>query len=545
MTTVNEIYVKKRDGSLELLNYDKIHRMLEWCSDGLNVSVSDTAIKAEIKIVNKIKTVDIQHTLIKSAAEMISVDTPDYDIFAGRLLVTDMRRQVYGGSGKIPPFLEYITKNVNSGLYSPELLENYTEAEISDFGDFLDYDNNFNRGYASIVQMESKYLIKDSKTDILLEMPQETFMIIPMVIFATEKNRRKLIIEFYTALKNDEISLPTPIISGVRTQLKMFSSCCKIKMGDSTESILSTEYALSLMTSQRAGIGIDMGNVRSILAPVKNNTVKHTGALPILKSIEATSKQFTQNALRSGATVVNYPIFNFEIMDILEYKNNQGSNTTRARFIDYSIGLTSIFIDRVLKKENFTLFSAEEVPDLFEFYGDTDKFDEAYVMYEKKRGIRKEVFPAKEIFDKLVKERVGTGRIYIHFIDNINKQGMFKERITQTNLCVAGDTMISVRYTNALNNIVNETIRIDQLDNITEQEYNNIEVLSYNITNEEDEYRQITAFAQTHKLADVFEIEDEATGQRLVCTGDHMVYTKNNGYVKASDLVESDELHIN
>ena len=431
---MSDIHVKKRDGSLEPLNYDKIHEVLDICSDGLNVSVSDTALNAHIKLVNKISTVDIQQTLVKSAAEKIGPHEPDYDIYAGRLLISHMRKEVYGQNDAIP-FLDYIKRNVKSKLYSPDILNAYTEDEIEEFGTFLDYDNDFNRGYASIVQMESKYLIKDAKNDQLLEMPQETFMIIPMVIFAEEQNRRRLIIDFYNALKNDEVSLPTPIISGVRTQLKMFSSCCKIKVGDTAESILSSEYSLSLMTARRAGIGVDMGPVRGILAPVKNSTVKHTGALPILKAVEAVSKQFTQNSLRSGATVVNYPIFNWEIMDILEYKNNQGSNTTRARFIDYTIGMPSIFIERMMKKEEFTLFSSEDVPELFEHYGDTERFNEAYIKYESKRGIRKTKLPAMDIFNKLVKERVGTGRIYIHFIDNINNQGMFSEPVTQTNLC--------------------------------------------------------------------------------------------------------------
>ena len=436
MVETKENLVRKRDGSLQPLDYDKIHTMLEWCSNGLNVSISETAINAHIKIVNKISSADIQQTLIKSAAEKISPTEPDYDIFAGRLLITDMRKQVYQDI-KPTSFLTYIQNHVSKGLYSADILTKYTEADIIQLGTFLDYTNDMNRGYASVVQLSSKYLIRDSKNkDLLLEMPQETFMIIPMVIFADEvDNRQQLIIDFYTALKNDEISLPTPIISGVRTQLKMFSSCCKIKMGDSAESILAAEYATSLMTSQRAGIGIDMGEVRGILAPVKQGTVKHTGALPILKAIESVSKQFTQNSLRTGATVVNYPIFNWEIMDVLEYKNNQGSNTTRARFIDYSIGVPNIFIDRVMKKEDFTLFSSEDVPELFEHYGDSKKFEEAYLQYENRRNIRKRTVPAVELFNKLVKERVGTGRIYIHFVDNVNNQGMFVEPVTQTNLC--------------------------------------------------------------------------------------------------------------
>jgi ribonucleoside-diphosphate reductase alpha chain len=429
------IYVRDRAGNLEPLDYDKIHSMLSKCSDGLNVSVSDVALNAHLKIADKMSTVAIQQTLIKSASEKITPEHPDYSVLAGRLMVTNMRKEVYGSFEPIP-FLKYIKGNVESGLYSSDILVKYSETEIEELGKYMDYENDMQRGLSSITQLESKYLIKDVKTDIAVEMIQETFMIIPMVIFADDGEKRMgLIKDFYDALKNDEVSLPTPIISGVRTQLKMFSSCCKIKMGDTTESILSTEYSLSLMTAQRAGIGVDMGPVRGMLAPVKNNTVKHTGALPLLKNIESASKQFTQNSLRTGATVVNYPIFNWEIMDVMEYKNNQGSNTTRARFIDYTIGIPDLFMHRVLKKGNWSLFSSEEVPELFEHYGDTEKFNEAYEAYEKRDDIRKTTISANEVFNKLVKERVGTGRIYIHFVDNVNRQGMFKERVTQTNLC--------------------------------------------------------------------------------------------------------------
>jgi len=431
--------VTKRNGKLEELNIDNIHRMLENCKKKdlgkeLNVSVSETAINAHIKLADGMSTSDIQQTLIKSAAEHINTETPDYSVFAGRLLVTEMRKEVYG-SFEPMPFLDYIKLNVDSGLYDPAILEHYTEDEINYLGTQIDYNNDFSRPYSSIVQMDSKYLIKDAKTNRRLEMPQETFMLIGMVIFADEASPMSWILNLYEALKNDKISLPTPIISGVRTKMKMFSSCCKIKMGDHTESILASEYALSLMTARRAGIGVDMGPVRGILAPVKNNTVKHTGALPILKAIESTSKQFTQNSLRTGATVVNYPVFNWEIMDVLEYKNNQGSNTNRARFIDYSIGIPNIFIRRVLSKGTFTLFSSEDVPELFEHYGDDYRFTRAYEKYEANPDIRKKTLDANTIFNKLVKERVGTGRIYIHFVDNVNKQGMFDEAVTQTNLC--------------------------------------------------------------------------------------------------------------
>ena len=431
--------ITKRNGQQEELNLDNIHTMLQNCKKEdlgreLDVSVSDTALSAHIKFAGGMKTSDIQQTLIKSAAEKIDPTTPDYSIFAGRLLVTEMRKEVYGQFRPIP-FIDYIKANVENGLYDPVILELYSEEEIDMLESVIDYNNDFARPYSSIVQLDSKYLIKDAATDRRMEMIQETFMLISMTIFALEDNCIELVIEMYKALKDDKISLPTPIISGVSTQLKMFSSCCLLRMGDTTESILASEYALSLMTANRAGIGVDMAPVRGIMAPVKNNTVKHTGALPLLKSIEAASKQFTQNSLRSGATVVNYPVFNWEIMDVLEYKNNQGSNTNRARFIDYTIGLPDLFLKRVLAKGDWTLFSSEDVPLLLSTYGSPELFEPVYEEYEKDENIRKKVLPAVEIFNKLVKERVGTGRIYIHFIDNVNRQGMFDEQVTQTNLC--------------------------------------------------------------------------------------------------------------
>jgi len=432
---MEKIFVTNRDGTQSPLDYDKINRMIEACSYGLNISISDVAISTHLKIADRMSTNNIQLTLIKSAADKISSKHPDYSILAGRLMVTHMRKEVYG-SFKPTPFSEYLQRNVDSGLYSDDILQDYSESEIKELGSILDYENDLERGLSSIIQLDSKYLIRDVVTGKRCEMIQETFMIIPMVIFSQEKeNRLEMVKKFYNSLKNDKISLPTPIISGVRTKLKMFSSCCKIKVGDTTGSILAAEYALSLMTANRAGIGVDMGLIRGVMAGVKNNTVKHTGALPLLKNIESSSKQFTQNSLRTGATAVNYPIFNWEIQNILEYKNNLGSNTNRARFIDYSIGVPDLFMHRVLKKRDWTLFSSEEVPDLFNNYNNQEKFEEAYVRYENDPTIRKKVVSANELFSQLIKERVGTGRIYIHFINNINNQGMFKEPVTQTNLC--------------------------------------------------------------------------------------------------------------
>jgi len=522
-----EICVEKRDGSKESLCIDKIHKMLSYCSDGLDVSISDVAISAKINFTDNIKTKNIQSTLIRAAADKVSTENPDYDIFAGRLLASSMCREVYNVKSNKMDFNDFIKERIDLGIYSEEILKHYTHEDIELLESFIDYENNFSRGYASMVQLESKYLIKDAKTDRLLEMPQEVFMLIPMTIFAHEPNRTKLIIDFYTALKQDEISLPTPIIAGVRTRMRMYSSCCKIEMGDTIDGILSAEHALSLMTAKRAGIGMDMSNVRGKLAPV-NKTVKHTGALPILKAIESGSKQFTQNSLRSGATVVNYPIWNWEIMDILEYKNNQGANTTRARFIDYSIGLPDIFIKRVLNKETFTIFSAEDVPLLFTHYGYTEEFNKAYEAYEKDTTIRKKVFPAIDIFNKLTKERIGTGRIYIRFDDNINNQGMFKRSIKMTNLCLTGDTLITVCGDQG----GTKTMTLKELTRVFNDK--DWRVWSYDIDSALGEWKHIDKAWLVSKQAKLVKVTFR--GKSIKCTPDHRIYTQNRGYVKAKNL---------
>ena len=431
----HEINIKKRNGELAPLNIDKIHSMIAKCSDGLDISISEVAISAHIQFRDEMTTKEIQRTLIASANSKISREEPDYEILTGRLLLTDMRKDVYGQFANIP-FYDLVTRNIEKGYYSASILDSFTKDEIDFFGSMIDYESDLYRTYSSLIQLNAKYLLKDITTGIIQEMPQEIFMLIPMIIFRNEKNRNKLIIDFYNMLKDDEISLPTPIIAGVRTMLKMYSSCCLISVGDNTDSILSAEYAAGLMAAQRAGLGIDMSRVRGELAGVKNNTVKHTGAFPILKTIESTTKQLTQNGVRQGSTCVFYPFFNWEIMDILDLKSNQGSNYKQVRFIDYGVVINQMLIRRALAGEDITLFSAEEVPDLFELYGDTEAFEERYIRYEKARKIRKKVIPAAKLLDKIIKMRIETGRIYITFLDNVNTQGMLKHVVTQSNLCV-------------------------------------------------------------------------------------------------------------
>ena len=430
-----KIQIKKRNGDLAPLNIDKIHSMIEKCSDGLDISVSEVAISTHIQFRDEMSSKEIQQTLIASANKKISQEEPDYEILAGRLLLTDMRKDVYQQFEPIS-FYDLIKKNVDAGYYDKFILECYTKEEIDFFDNMIDHESDLYRTYSSLVQLKTKYLMKDVTTDNIQEMPQEIFMLIPMIIFRDEKKRNKLIIDFYNMLKDDEISLPTPIIAGVRTTLKMYSSCCLIRIGDNTDSILSGEYAAGLMAAQRAGLGIGMSDVRGELAGVKNNTVKHTGAFPILKTIESTTKQLTQNGVRQGSTCVFYPFFNWEIMEILDYKSNQGSNYKQVRFIDYGVSMNQMFIRRALKGENITLFSAEEVPDLMNFYNDPEAFEERYIKYEKSRKIRKKVIPAKKLLDKIIEMRIKTGRIYIMLFDNANVQGMLKEAVTQSNLCI-------------------------------------------------------------------------------------------------------------
>lgn len=431
--------VTKRDGTITPIDLGKIHNMLEWACDGLKkVSVSDIEINAKLQFFNKIKTSDIQGILLKSSVDLISERAPDYEYVAARLLLTDLRKKVYGQFKPIS-FEEIFYKNIEEGKYNKDILLKYTKEEIKQIGDIIDYSRDFSFTYAGLRQCVDKYLVQNRKTKELYELPQEMFLSIGIYMFQNypKDSRLKYIESFYNLVSTHKISLPSPIISGVRTNRKQFASCCLIDVDDSIDSIVSSKTAVAKYTAMASGIGLNFGRIRGLDAEVRGGDVLHTGQVPFLKSFEATTKEWTQNGMRGGSATVNNPFFTWDIENIVHLKSTKSTEENQVRGMDYVIHIDDLFLERVKENKDITLFSMEEAKELYEaFYTSSSLFKETYTKFENKRGIRKKKINARQLLIDILNERFETGRIYLLFANNVRDYNRFNTPVTMTNLCV-------------------------------------------------------------------------------------------------------------
>jgi len=433
------IFVTKRNGQLTELDYNKIHFILEEATDKLSgVSVSDIEMNASLQFRNKIKTVDIHSILIKSAVDLISTESPNYEIVAARLTNYNLRKNVFGDF-ITPPLREVIDANIDHGVYDPVVLSNYSIKEINNFDRYIKHTRDDLFRSAGIQQCIDKYLLKDRDTDTIFETPQYMYMMIAMTLFAKYDRfgrdvRLKYVKNYYDAISQFHINLPTPILCGARTPMRQYSSCVLIDVDDTMDSIIHSDGAIKKYTSQRAGIGINAGRIRAVNSKIRGGEVVHTGVLPFLKSFETSVKCCTQNGVRGGSATVHFPFWHKEIEDIIVLKNNKGTEDNRVRKLDYSIQLNSVFYKRVVDNAEITLFSPHDVPDLYEHFGD-EQFEELYLTAERRVGISSIKINARQLFADLVRERVETGRIYIMNIDNVNQHSSFSIPIRMSNLC--------------------------------------------------------------------------------------------------------------
>lgn len=429
--------VIKRDGEQEGFNIEKINKVIRWAIQGIEgVSLSDIEINAKLNLRDKITTKEIHQVIIESAANLISLNTPNYQYVASRLLNYQLRKDVWGGK-HAPRLLDVINSGIKNEIYDKNILEKYTQLEINKIGEFIDHERDFLFTYAGIKQLCDKYLIKNRITGTIYETPQFAYILISMYAFSNyDKNSRlEYIRRFYNAISKHKINLPTPIMAGVRSNSKSYASCCLIGVDDTKESITASGTAISIATASRCGIGIDVSRIRAIGSPVKNGEVVHTGVIPFLKIYESSVKAWQQNGLRGGSATTNIQWWHYEIQDIVVLKNNAGTDDNRVRKLDYTVGMSKLFYDRVIKNEQVTLFSPHEVPHLFEAWG-TSKFDKIYCECESDRKIKiKKKVSARKLFSLIVKERVETGRIYILNVDTANEHSSWQDKVTMSNLC--------------------------------------------------------------------------------------------------------------
>jgi len=436
-----EILVTKRDGKKEPLEIDKLHKVVMWACEGITgVSASEVEIKGHLQFYEGIKTADIQETIIKSAADLITEETPNYQYVAGRLINYHIRKDVYG---QFEPWhlKEVIEKNIGLGMYDPDLMDLYTSQEWDKLNGYIKHDRDESLTYVAMEQFRGKYLVQNRVTGQLYESPQVTYILIAAVLFGNypKETRLKYVREYYDAISTHQISLPTPVMAGVRTSQRQFSSCVLIETDDSLDSINATSASIVRYVSQKAGIGIGAGRIRAIKSPIRKGDAYHTGVVPFFKLFQASTRSCSQGGVRNGAATLYYPIWHLEVEDLLVLKNNKGTDDNRVRHMDYGIQFNKLMYERLLTGGDITLFSPHDVPEMYDaFFADPDKFKELYETAERNTRLRKKTIKAIDLFSQFVQERKDTGRIYLQNVDHANTHGSFKEDVApikQSNLC--------------------------------------------------------------------------------------------------------------
>lgn len=434
--------VTKRDGRLEPINLDKIHRVLDWAAAGLdNVSVSQVELKSHIQFYNGIRTEDIHETIIKSAADLISEETPDYQYLAARLAIFHLRKIAYG-EYQPPHLFDHVRRMTEMGKYDRHILEDYSKEEFDELNQYINHERDLDFSYAAVKQLEGKYLVQNRVTKQIYESPQFLYILVAMCLFAKYPKNTRLdyVKRFYDAVSQFKISLPTPIMSGVRTPTRQFSSCVLIECDDSLDSINATTSSIVKYVSQRAGIGINAGRIRGLGSEIRGGEAQHTGCIPFFKMFQAAVKSCSQGGVRGGAATLFYPLWHIEAESLLVLKNNRGVEENRVRHLDYGVQINKLMYTRLIKNQNITLFSPNEVPGLYEaFFADQDEFERLYTQYEQDESIRKRTLSASDLFSILMQERAGTGRVYVQNVDHCNTHSPFDPKVApvrQSNLCL-------------------------------------------------------------------------------------------------------------
>jgi ribonucleoside-diphosphate reductase alpha chain len=438
---MTQTQVQKRNGNREPLNIEKLHKVVFWATQGITgVSASEVEIKSQLQFYNGIPTANIQETLIKSAADLISEDTPNYQYVAGRLICYHIRKQVYNTF--TPCHLHELVKlNVERGFYDAELLTTYSADEWDRINSFVRHERDENLTYAAMEQFRGKYLVQNRVTKTIYETPQVAYVLIAATLFSKypASTRLAYVRDYYDAISTHQISLPTPVMAGVRTPQRQFSSCVLIETGDSLDSINATTSSIVKYVSQKAGIGIGGGRIRALGSPIRNGDAYHTGVVPFYKMFQAATRSCSQGGVRNGAATMYYPIWHLEVEDLMVLKNNKGTEATRVRHMDYGVQFNKLMYERLLSGGDITLFSPHDVPEMYEaFFNDQDRFRELYESAERSTKLRKKKLKAIDLFTTFMQERKDTGRVYLQNVDHANTHSSFKSDLApvkMSNLC--------------------------------------------------------------------------------------------------------------
>jgi len=432
-----DIHVAKRNGISETFDAEKINKVLIWATANISgVSASDVAMNAHIQFYPGIKTSDIHIVLVQSAVDLITDKNPNYQYVASNLLNYLLRKEVFETKKDMPHIHEVITRNIKNDLYDSIIVDKYSYEELDRANGYLRHKRDSELTYAGLQQLIDKYLVKDRSTGKTYETPQYAFLMISLTVFADydKVSRMEHVKTLYDMISRQKISLPTPIMAGIRTPNRQFSSCTLIEVGDSLDSIFHSNVAIGRYVAKRAGIGLNTGSLRALGDKVRNGEVVHTGVVPFFKMFQSTLHSCSQGGVRKGSATLYFPWWHKEIEDVLVLKNNKGTDDNRVRHMDYGIQFEKLFYSRFVSNSDVSLFSPGDVPELYAEFG-LPTFDAMYIKCEENKSISRKTIKARALMNTFAQERIGTGRMYVMNIDNANTNSPFSERLSMSNLC--------------------------------------------------------------------------------------------------------------
>lgn len=528
--------VIKSSGIAQDFDPQKILNVAAWACE--NTSIDPYVFFDEVKpqIQDNMSTAQIQDLLIKFSANMITELEPDYQFVAANLQQFALRKKVYGRFTPVDLYT-HINNCISKGVYDSEIVEKYSKEEIDFLNEKIDHNRDFTYSYAGSSQLIEKYLVQDRSTGTLFETPQMALMLIGMCLHQEEKqNRLEHVVEFYNAASLQQISLPTPIMAGVRTPTRQFSSCVVIDADDSLDGINAASAAIVKYVSRRAGIGLNAGMIRAEGSKVRSGEVKHTGVIPFWKHFQTAVGSSSQGGVRKGSATVNWPIWHLEFENLVVLKNNKGTEESRIRHMDYCVQINNLMMERLLNNDYITLFSPNVLDgDLYNAYFTNEElFRNLYERLENDPNVRKKRIKAIDAFQQIINERTNTARIYLSFVDNVNRYGPFDRRIDpirMSNLCLSGDSVVEVKVLGK-----EQKITLKDLNEIFEKD--TIQIKSFD--GDKVVWSDVVDSALMNNSAEVLEIETP-NGNKIVCTEYHKIYTKR-GWIMAKDLLETDEL---
>ncbi|PCG19156.1 ribonucleoside-diphosphate reductase subunit alpha [Brachyspira sp. G79] len=437
----------KRDGREEPFNEEKLRKVINWATGGIDAFTNQLLEGLNIKINDKMKIEVLYDELINTAVNMISPLYPVYDTIAEKLYLMKIYKETCGLKkiGSYPHIKNFLKKGIKYKIYDKDIVKLFSDKELDKINSMIEPNRDLLFTYKGLAIFYKKYCknIGNKK----LELPQITYMAAAMFSFyndyykgenkdkleISKAERLKYIKKTYDMLSRHEITFATPRIANSMTIKAQLASCILNTPDDDTWSLNQTDGNMALYSKFSGGIAYDASYIRASGSTIQTNRGRSDGPIPFIKRVEQTISSFNQGGVRKGACVITFPWWHLDVLDLIMLKDAGGTEDTRARKLVYSIRISNIFRERVNKDGYVTLFDPKETPLLNEEYG--EKFNVAYMYYESKSSIRKKKIKAKDLLFQILKVRQETGNLYLTFVDNINEQNMVNKFVGASNLC--------------------------------------------------------------------------------------------------------------